>query len=140
MIAVPHFFFWPFDVGSSETDRRRARAKTHITDALRLGVLAEDEGAELRIEGHLMTCEFCGERSLSIWDKTSSAGDLEAPADPVSCPEARNAVFRLLEEGRTLTDPVVEHLHSCQACYDHLVDPAKARFSRDDGDAVGALD
>ncbi len=31
--------------------------------------MAQDEGAELRIEGHLMSCELCREPSISLWER-----------------------------------------------------------------------
>jgi hypothetical protein len=42
--------FWPFDIRSPRPDfRESARAKIHITDILWMTVLAEEEGAELRV-------------------------------------------------------------------------------------------
>src|SRR3990170_5201543 len=99
-MAVPHFFFWPFDIGRSRADRERARARTHIADALRLGVLALDEGAELRIEGHLMGCDVCGENSIALWERVREQADPSAFVQRHSCLRTRNAVLRHLEGGR----------------------------------------
>jgi hypothetical protein len=57
----PRRIFWPFDIRSPRPDRESARAKTHIADVLWMGVLAQEEGTELRIAGHLMACELCRE-------------------------------------------------------------------------------
>jgi len=40
VIAVPHYFFWPFDVGISKIDRERTRARTHIADPYRDAALS----------------------------------------------------------------------------------------------------
>jgi len=128
-LAMPHFFFWPFDIGRSRPDRERTRAKTHIGDAVRMGVLAEDEGAELRVEGHLMACEICRETSISLWESVREAADppaSEASAQGFSCLLTRNAVLRHLEEGRALPDDAVTHLRECGGCADHFLGPAKA--------------
>ncbi len=36
-----------------------------------MGVLAQEEGVELCIEGHLMSCELCREPSISLWEYVS---------------------------------------------------------------------
>src|SRR3989304_5942491 len=100
---MPHFFFWPFDIGRARAHRERTRAKTHIGDAVRMGVLAEDEGAELRVEGHLMACEICRETSISLWEsvrETADPRDPPAPDEGHSCMQTRNDILRHLEEGR----------------------------------------
>jgi len=140
-LAMPHFFFWPFDIGRSRADRERTRAKTHIGDAVRMGVLAEDEGAELRVEGHLMGCEICRETSISLWESVREAADPSALAQPYSCLPTRNAVLRHLEEGRALPGDAVTHLRECEACADHFLGPAKALHTLEvDEDAAAAQD
>ena len=138
---MAHYVFWPFDIGVSPADRERARARTHLADALRVGVLAEEEGSELRIEGHLMSCEFCGQATASLWS------NMIAPANPrllgrqVTCPTARNTILRHLEQGRPLEAAALAHLRRCEACFDHFLGPAKARSAfENDGQAVGPLD
>ena len=141
---MPHFFFWPFDIGRSKPDRDRARAKTHIGDAVRMGVLAEDEGAELRVEGHLMGCEICRETSISLWEsvrETPDPADPPAPASGSSCLQTRNDLLRHLEEGRALPADVVTHLRGCEGCSDHFLGPAKALHTLEvDEDAAAAQD
>ena len=143
-MAMPHFFFWPFDIGRSQPDRERTRAKTHIGDAVRMGVLAEDEGAELRVEGHLMGCEICRETSISLWESVREKAD---PRDPPasdegqSCMQTRNDILRHLEEGRALPGGVVTHLRECEACADHFLGPAKALHTLEvDEEAAAAQD
>lgn len=141
MIAVAHYVFWPFDIGVSPVERERARAKTHLGDALRVGVLAEDEGSELRIEGHLMSCEFCGEAAASLWSNMMAPPNPRLLARQLSCPAARNSVLRHLEQGRPLEPAALAHLRHCEACFDHFLGPAKARSAFEfDGQAVGPLD
>ncbi len=137
----PHIFFWPFDVGPVPYDKERARAITHVADSLRLGVLAQDEGAELRWEGHLMACPFCHEPVLSLWEQMPEAKDAAAFVQQVSCAQARNAVFRFLEQGRSLEPAVLTHLLSCLTCGDHFLEPAKALYRLEiDEAAVSAQD
>lgn len=128
-MSVPHYFFWPFDVGSSRIDRERARAKTHIADPLRVGVLAQEEGAELRIEGHLMGCEFCRESSVSLWERVRERGEPASFVQRYSCPQTRNALFRYLEEGRPLPGAAVVHLRECIGCADRFLEPGKAQHT-----------
>lgn len=123
---MPHYFFWPFDVGISKIDRKRTRARTHIADAVRLGVLAQEEGAELRIEGHLMACDVCGESSISIWERAREKADPAAFVQRYSCLQTRNALFRHLEEGRPLAEAAVTHLRECIGCGQHFLEPGKA--------------
>jgi hypothetical protein len=139
-MAMPHFLFWPFDVGISESDRERTRAKTHIADSIRVGVLANEEGAEIRIEAHLMGCEVCHENSISLWERVR-AGDLPPIEERYSCPQARNELLRHLEEDRPLTEPTLVHLMECPACADHFLEPAKALHTLEvDEEAAAAQD
>ena len=123
---MPHYFFWPFDVGISKVDRERTRARTHIADAVRLGVLAQEEGAELRIEGHLMACEICREAAISLWERVREKADPAAFVQRYSCLQTRNALFRHLEEGRPLAEAAVTHLRECIGCGQHFLEPGKA--------------
>jgi hypothetical protein len=125
-MTVPHYFFWPFDIGRSQADRERTRAKTHIADAVRVGVLAQDEGAELRIEGHLMCCEHCREPSISLWERVREKADPAAFVQRYSCLRTRNAILRHLEEDRPLAEAAVTHLRECIGCADHFLEPGKA--------------
>lgn len=140
-MAVPHYFFWPFDVGISKIDRERTRAKTHIADAIRVGVLAQEDGAEVRIEGHLMACEFCRESSISLWERVRERADPAAFVQRYSCLQTRNALFRHLEEGRPLAEAAITHLRECVGCADHFVEPGKALHTLEvDEEAVAAQD
>jgi predicted anti-sigma-YlaC factor YlaD len=141
VIAVPHYFFWPFDIGRSQADRERTRAKTHIADALRVGVLAEEEGAELRIEGHLMACELCREPSISLWERAREEADPAAFVRRYSCLRTRNAVLRHLDEDRPLPEAAVTHLRECIGCANRFLEPGKALHTLDvDETAVSAQD
>jgi hypothetical protein len=126
VMAEPRHTFWPFDVRSSRLDRETTRAKTHIADVLRVGVLTQEEGAELRIEGHLMACELCQELSISLWERVRDKVDTAAFVQRYSCLETRNALLRHLEEGRPLADAAIAHLRECMGCADHFLEPGKA--------------
>ena len=140
-MAMPHFFFWPFDIGRSRPDRERTRAKTHIGDLVRMGLLAEEEGAELRVEGHLMSCELCREPSIALWESVREAADPPPFARRYSCLRTRNAVLRHLEEGRALPRAAATHLRECDGCSDHFLGPAKALHTLEvDSDAVAGQD
>ena len=135
---MPHYIFWPFDVGVSKIDRERTRAKTHIADAVRLGVLAQEEGAELRIEGHLMACELCAESSISLWERVREKADAAAVVGRYSCLQTRNALFRHLEEGRALAEAAITHLRECIGCADHFLEPGKALHTLEVDEAAAA--
>lgn len=122
---MSHYFFWPFDIAGPQPDKERG-AKTHIADAVRVGVLAQDEGAELRIEGHLMGCQFCREPSISLWERVRAAPDPAAGAQRYSCPRTRNALLRHLQEGRPLAEAAIAHLLECAGCAERFLEPAKA--------------
>jgi len=94
--------------------------------AVGLGVLAQDEGAELRIEGHLMACEFCRENSICLWERARDRADPPAFVQRYSCLQTRNALFRHLEGGRPLEEAAAVHLKECASCAEHFVEPAKA--------------
>lgn len=52
----------------------------------------------------------------------------EGPA-PVSCVAARSALLRYLEQDRPLTQPVLQHLRTCETCGAHLTDAALTRYT-----------
>ncbi len=125
----PHVIFWPFDLGRSAKEKERTSAPVHIADALRVGVLAGDEGCELRLQGHLMTCELCQEPTLSLWELLR---DWEGPALlgwQYSCLQARNDLFRYMEGGRALESAAAAHLRECVDCVDNFLEPAKSRYA-----------
>ena len=138
---MPHYIFWPFDIGKFHPDRERTRAKTHIADSVKVGVLAEEEGAELLVEAHLMKCDLCREPSVSLWERVREEADPPARVQRYSCLRTRNAVLRHLEEGRPLEPPALAHLQECVGCFDHFLEPAKALHTLDvDEEAVSAQD
>ncbi|MFQ5879048.1 MAG: hypothetical protein ACE5IZ_02595 [Dehalococcoidia bacterium] len=141
MAMCPHVLFWPFDVGTAPPERERTRPASHIADALRLGVLAEDEGAELRLEGHIMACLLCREPALALWGQMPEAKDAAAFVRQVSCAQARNSLLRYLEQGRRPELAVLSHVLSCLTCSDHFLGVAKALYTLEvDEGAVAAQD
>jgi len=125
-MAVPRYIFWPFDIESARLDRARTRAKAHIADVLWMGVLAQEEGAELRMAGHLMACELCGETIICLWERVREKADPAAFVQRYSCLETRNVLLRHLGEGRPLADAAITHLRECIGCADHFLEPGKA--------------
>ena len=137
----PHVIFWPFDLGKPLLERERTRAPNHIADSLRVGVLAGDEGCELRMEGHLMACEICQEPAISLWERVREKADPAAFVQRFSCLQTRNALFRHLEGGRPLEEAAATHLRECIGCADHFLEPAKAMHTLEvDEQAVSAQD
>lgn len=140
-MAVPRHVFWPFDIGSSRLDREPTRGKSHIADTWWVGLLAQEEGAELRIEGHLMACELCREPSISLWERVRETGDSAAFDQRYSCLETRNALLRHLVNGRPLAHAAVTHLRECIRCADHFLEPGKALHTLEvDEEAAAAQD
>lgn len=138
---APHFLFWPFDVDPAPHEKERIRAVTHIIDALRLGVLAQEEGAELRWEGHVMQCPQCHDPALSLWEQLPKCEGADPSTPHVSCAAARNGVFRYMEQGRGLELATLTHLLSCPDCAEHFVEPAKNLYRLEvDEDSVSAQD
>jgi len=125
----PHAIFWPFDLGRPTKEKERTRAPVHIADALRVGVLAGDEGCELRLAGHLMACEQCQEPAISLWELLR---DGDAPAllgRQYSCLQARNALFRYMEGGCVLETAAAVHLRECVGCVENFLEPAKSLYA-----------
>lgn len=103
--------------------------RTHLPDALRIGVLAEEEGAELRIEGHIMSCPICGESCLCLWEQVRGNGDPPAYVPGPDCAQTRNDVLRYLEDDREVPQPTLTHLSDCDSCRTHFIEPAKALYA-----------
>lgn len=115
--------------------------KTHLPDTLRLGVLAQEEAAELRIEGHIMSCPICGESCLCLWEKVRGNDDPPAFAPGPDCARTRSDVFRYLEDDREVPETTLTHLGDCESCRTHFIEPAKALYALLTGeDGVGAQD
>ncbi len=135
-----HTIFWPFDGEPSFTDMAKARPAGHIGDSLRIGVLAGQEEAEVRMEGHFMQCPQCHDSAMSLWERMPADRNA-ALFKEVSCAEARNDLFRYLDQGRSLESGVLYHLLTCEDCSDHFVEPAKALYRLDtDEESIGAGD
>jgi hypothetical protein len=138
---APHIIFWPFDGEPSAADKARARPVGHIGDFLRVGVLAGQEDAEVRWEGHVMQCPQCRESALSLWERLPEGREAIPFLKEVTCAEARNGLFRFLDQGRNLETGVLYHLLTCDGCSEHFIEPAKTlyRFEIDE-ESVSAQD
>lgn len=119
---------------------RQSTPPTHLPDDLRLGVLAGVEDDELRLEGHLLTCEFCREPGMTLAEFADTPDGRSAPQQAVACWEARNALLRFFEQGRELDPDAVTHLNVCECCRDHFLEPARAARALEDESSVPALD
>ena len=107
----------------------------HFPDVIRVGVLAGDEGAELRLQAHFMQCEICREPALRLVRMLGEGAELDVLKKTVPCARARNAIFRYFEQGRELTQAEIDHLNTCESCYDHFVEPARCtRCDEEDAD------
>ena len=124
----------PIDFG------RQSVPPIHLPDELRLGVLAGMEDEELRLEAHLLTCEFCHEPGMTLAEFADTPDGRRAPQQPVACWEARNALLRFFEQGRELEPDAVTHLNVCECCRDHFLEPARAVRALEDESSVSALD
>jgi hypothetical protein len=125
---------------SSEPEEQEELPPSHFPDALRIGVLAGEEGDELRLQAHFMHCESCREPALRLLTQVKPGAQTRTPATQVSCAQARNALFRYFEQGRELTEAELDHLNACEACCEHFLGPARcARYheSEDDTPALG---
>ena len=112
---------------------------SHFPDLMRIGVLAGEEGDELRLQAHFMHCELCREPALRLLKQVSSSAKTP-PATQVSCAQARNALFRYFEQGREPAQAELDHLNACGDCCEHFLDPARcARYheAEDDTPALG---
>jgi hypothetical protein len=115
-------------------------AQWHIPDLIRVGVLCCNEEAELRLAAHMLSCPTCREPQITlaeaaVWVKPSQRGR------KMSCAEARNEIFHLLEEGKGMSHNAVVHLNRCEGCRDHLLEPAKLAYAHEvDDSAIAAQD
>lgn len=115
-------------------------AQWHIPDLVRVGVLCCSEEAELRLEAHMLSCPTCREPQVAlaeaaVWVKPGERGR------KMSCAEARNEVFHLLEEGKGMSHLAVVHISRCEGCRDHLLEPAKLTYTHEvDDSAISAQD
>lgn len=114
----------------------------HLPDELRMGVLAGVEEAELRLEAHLVTCETCREAETLLAERALLTSDEDCRCGgECTCVKARNELFWLLEEGRTMSDEAIAHLNSCEGCRDHFLEPARMVLGREvDESAFSAQD
>ncbi len=119
---------------------RQSTPPIHLPDDLRLGVLAGVEDEELRLEAHLLTCEFCREPGMTLAEFAETPDGRSAPQQPVACWEARNALLRFFEQGRELEPNAVAHLNVCERCRDHFLEPARAARALEDESSISALD
>ena len=113
---------------------------THFHDALRIGVLVGEEGAELSLQAHFMHCEFYREPALRLLRQVGLGPQAQTPAPQLSCAQARNALFRYFEQGRDLIQPELDHLNACGSCGEHFLGPVRcARYDEveDDIPALG---
>jgi hypothetical protein len=112
----------------------------HIPDELRIGVLAGIEGHELRLAAHFLSCDVCREPGMALADFADTPEGRCAPQEPITCWEARNALFRYFEQGRALDPNALTHLSVCECCRDHFLEPARAMRALEDESSVSGLD
>ena len=117
----------PSEVGKAVASEVPVR--THLPDALRIGVLAEDEGAGLRMEGHIMSCPICGESCLCLWETVRGNVDPPAYVPGPGCAQTRNDILRYLEDDREVPEPTLAQLQDCEGCRTHFIEPAKALYA-----------
>ncbi len=121
-----------------EPEEEEELTPSHFPDALRIGVLAGEEGDELRLQAHFMHCESCREPGLRLLRRVNVAQG-RTPGPAVSCALARNALFRYFEQGRELTDAELDHLNACDACCEHFLSPARCARHHELEDDIPAL-
>jgi hypothetical protein len=97
----------------------------HFPDLMRIGVLVGEEGDELRLQAHFMSCESCREPALRLARQLSSGPKAGNPSLEISCARARNALFRYFEQGREPTQADLDHLNACPDCCEHFLGPAR---------------
>jgi len=112
----------------------------HFPDELRIGVLAGMEDHELRLQAHFLSCDVCREPGRALAEFADTPDGRCAPQQPVTCWEARNALFRFFEQGRALDPNAVAHLNACECCRDHFLEPARAVRALEDESSVSAQD
>ena len=111
---------------------------SHFPDLMRIGVLAGEEGDELRLQAHFMHCESCREPALRLLRQVSQASQ-PPTSQPVSCAQARNALFRYFEQGREPTQSELDHLNACADCCEHFLGPARCARHHEVEDDTPAL-
>jgi hypothetical protein len=111
----------------------------HFPDLMRIGVLAGEEGDELRLQAHFMSCESCREPALRLLGQVSRGTKAPTPETQVSCAQARNALFRYFEQGREPTQPELDHLNACGSCCEHFLGPARCARHHEVEDDTPAL-
>ena len=112
---------------------------SHFPDLMRIGVLAGEEGDELRLQAHFMHCESCREPALRLLRQVSRDAKAPTPETEVSCAQARNALFRFFEQGREPSKPELDHLSACVSCCEHFLDPARCARHHEGEDDTPAL-
>jgi len=112
----------------------------HFPDELRVGVLAGIEHHELRLQAHFLSCDACRELGMALAEFADTPDARCAPQQPVTCWQARNALFRFFEQGRALDPNALAHLNACECCRDHFLEPARAVRTLEDESSVSALD
>ena len=112
----------------------------HFPDELRIGVLAGMEDHELRLQAHFLSCDVCREPGRALAEFADTPDGRCAPQQPVTCWQARNALFRYFEQGRALESHAVAHLSACECCRDHFLEPARAVRALEDESSVSGLD
>jgi hypothetical protein len=112
---------------------------SHFPDLMRIGVLVGEEGDELRLEAHFMSCESCREPALRLLQQVSESSQARTPAEPISCAQARNALFRYFEQGREPTQSEIDHLNDCGDCCEHFLGPARCARHHEVEDDTPAL-
>jgi predicted anti-sigma-YlaC factor YlaD len=112
----------------------------HFPDELRIGVLAGIEDHELRLQAHFLSCDACRESGRALAEFADTPEGRCAPQQPMTCWQARNALFRYFEQGRALDPDALAHLNACECCRDHFLEPARAVRALEDGSSISALD
>ena len=124
---------------SVEPEEEELPPPSHFPDLMRIGVLAGEEGDELRLEAHFMHCESCREPALRLLRRVSVGSSAQSPATQVSCAQARNALFRYFEQGREPTQAELDHLNACGDCCEHFLGPARCARHHEAEDDTPAL-
>jgi predicted anti-sigma-YlaC factor YlaD len=112
----------------------------HFPDELRIGVLAGIEDHELRLQAHFLSCDACRELGRALAEFADTPDGRCAPQQPITCWQARNALFRYFEQGRALDPDAVAHLNACECCRDHFLEPARAVRALEDESSISGLD
>ncbi len=109
--------------------RKQVAPAQHISDIVRVGVIAHTEEDCLRLQAHLMTCEGCRAPLISLV-LHRTALPLARPPE-ISCAKACDVMCRYLEGGGLPDDATFVHITSCDACDDLFFEPARAVILRE---------